>query len=69
MLAVGRSYISRVLRSFKQRGVIEVRRGSLVIRDLDVLKALACECNECVREHFEEVLSGVYPTEDELIAA
>jgi hypothetical protein len=69
MLAVGRSYISRVLRSFKQRGVLDIRRGSLVIRDFDALRAMACECNLCVREHFEEVLSGVYPTEDELIAA
>ncbi len=69
MLAVGRSYISRVLRTFKQRGILAVRRGSLDILDLDALRATACECNETVREHFEEVLSGVYPTEDELIAA
>jgi hypothetical protein len=69
MLAVGRSYISRVLRTFKQRGILEVRRGWLDIRDIDLLRATACECNESVRSHFEEVLSGVYPTEDELIAA
>ena len=69
MLAVGRSYISRVLRTFKQRGILEVRRGSLNIRDFDALRATACECNESVRAHFDEVLSGVYPTEDELIAA
>jgi hypothetical protein len=69
MLAVGRSYISRVLRTFKQRGLLQVRRGWLDIRDIEALRAIACECNESVREHFEEVLSGVYPTEDELIAA
>lgn len=69
MLAVGRSYISRVLRGFKQRGILEVRRGSLDIRDFAALKATACECNESVRDHFETVLSGVYPVEDELIAA
>jgi hypothetical protein len=69
MLAVGRSYISRVLRTFKQRGILEVRRGSLEIRDFDSLRAMACECNESVRAHFDEVLSGVYPAEDELIAA
>jgi len=69
MLAVGRSYISRVLSTFKQRGILEVRRGSLEIRNIDALRTMACECNETVREHFEEVLSGVYPTEDELIAA
>lgn len=69
MLGVGRSYISRVLRSLKQRAILQVRRGWLDIRDIDVLRALACECNESVRAHFDEVLSGVYPTEDELIAA
>ena len=69
MLAVGRSYISRVLRVLKQRGILETRRGSLYIRDIDLLRDLACECNESVRAHFEDVLSGVYPTEDELIAA
>ena len=69
MLAVGRSYISRVLRILKQRGILETRRGSMYIRDLDDLRALACECNESVRAHFDEVLDGVYPTEGELIAA
>lgn len=69
MLGVGRSYISRVLRTFKQRGIVEIRRGSLAIRSLNSLRAMACECNDRVRDHFEEVLSGVYPAEDELIAA
>ena len=69
MLAVGRSYISRVLRAFKQRGILETRRGALYISSIEELRALACECNESVRAHFDEVLDGVYPTEDELIAA
>lgn len=69
MLAVGRSYISRVLQAFKQRDILEIRRGALAIQNVDELRAIACECNDCVRAHFDEVLSGVYPTEDELIAA
>lgn len=69
MLGVGRSYISRVIASFKGRKVIETRRGSLAVTDLDQLKGIACGCNECVRRHFEEVLSGVYPCEDELLVA
>ena len=69
MLAVGRSYISRVLRSFKQRGILEIRRGALVICDIDRLRAMACECNESVRAHFDEVLNGVYPSEEELLVA
>lgn len=69
ILAVGRSYISRVLRVFRQRGILETRRGSLYISDIDKLRTLACECNDSVRAHFDEVLNGVYPAEDELIAA
>ena len=69
MLAVGRSYISRVLRALKGRGILETRRGSLYIRDIDELRNLACECNHSVRAHFDDVLSGVYPAEDEQIAA
>jgi len=69
MLAVGRSYISRVLRQLKQAGILETRRGSLYIRNFDKLRDLACECNDSVRAHFEDVLRGVYPADDELIAA
>lgn len=69
MLAVGRSYISRVLRTFRQRGILETRRGSLYICDIEKLRDLACECNDSVRAHFEEVLGGIYPADDELIAA
>jgi hypothetical protein len=29
------------------------------------LRARACLCNEAVKNHFEEVLRGVYPTEEE----
>ena len=69
MLGVGRSYISRVIATFKERGIIQTRRGSTVVTDLDQLNAIACGCNDCVRRHFEDVLSGVYPTEDELLVA
>jgi CRP-like cAMP-binding protein len=65
MLGVGRSYISRVVQSMKARGVLETRRGGLRVRDLDELRHLSCGCNDVVRNHFEEVLRGVYPTEEE----
>lgn len=67
MLGVGRSYISRILGSLKDRGIIETRRGSMVVADLCRLKAIACSCNDCVRRHFDDVLRGVYPS-DELAA-
>jgi Crp-like helix-turn-helix protein len=64
LLGVGRSYASRVIQTFKAEGVLETRRGSIVVRNRDALQLRACLCNESVKTHFEEVLRGVYPTEE-----
>jgi len=61
MLGVGRSYASRVIQSFKADGILETRRGALLVRDHPALVARACLCNESVKAHFDEVLSGAYP--------
>lgn len=64
MLGVGRSYISRVIGSFKAQGVLAARRGYLCVSDLEKLVTIACGCNGNVRRHFDEVLRGVYPAEE-----
>jgi DNA-binding transcriptional regulator YhcF (GntR family) len=64
LLGVGRSYTSRVIQTFKAEGIIETRRGSIVVRNRAALQSRACLCNESVKNHFEEVLRGVYPTEE-----
>jgi len=64
LLGVGRSYTSRVIQAFKAEGVLETRRGSILIRNREALRIRACLCNESVKNHFEEVLRGVYPTEE-----
>src|SRR6267378_2574755 len=64
MLGVNRSYASRVIQTFKAEGVLETRRGSILVRDREALRIRACLCNECVKNHFEEVLRGAYPTEE-----
>ena len=64
LLGVGRSYASRVIQTFKAEGILQTRRGSILIRDREALQARACLCNESVKNHFEEVLRGVYPTEE-----
>jgi DNA-binding transcriptional regulator YhcF (GntR family) len=61
MLGVGRSYVTRVLRSFRERRLVETRRGALHLLDSDGLEHLACGCQHAVRQHFDEVLAGVYP--------
>jgi hypothetical protein len=61
LLGVGRSYTSRVMQAFKAEGILETRRGSILIRNPGALRIRACLCNEAVKAHFEEVLRGVYP--------
>src|ERR1700744_5773616 len=63
LLGVGRSYASRVIQTFKAEGILETRRGSILVRNLDAPQFRACQCNESVKNHFEEVLRGVYPSD------
>ena len=49
MLGVGRSYTSRVIQIFKSEGILETRRGSIVVRDRYALAARSCMCNKSVR--------------------
>src|SRR5258707_291889 len=61
LLGVGRSYTSRVIQTFKAEGILETRRGSILVSEPDSLRLRSCVCNEAVKAHFEEVLRGVYP--------
>jgi DNA-binding transcriptional regulator YhcF (GntR family) len=64
LLGVGRSYTSRVIQTFKAEGILETRRGSILVRNADAMRSRSCLCNEAVKNHFEEVLRGVYPDPD-----
>ena len=61
LLGVGRSYTSRVIQIFKAEGILDTRRGSILVLNPDALRIRSCLCNEAVKSHFEEVLRGVYP--------
>lgn len=65
MLGVGRSYVSRVVKQLKVDGVLSVRRGRIEVHDATKLARYSCNCNESVRNHFEAVLSGIYPHADD----
>ena len=61
LLGVGRSYTTRVIGRFKAEGVVDTQRGRLTVLDQANLAAMACDCNDVVRGHFNTVLKGVYP--------
>lgn len=69
LLGVGRSYISRVIGSLKDQGILSVSRGSLLVQNRERLAKRSCGCNEAVKQHFHLVLKGVYPAENELFSA
>ncbi|ATE65429.1 Crp/Fnr family transcriptional regulator [Rhizorhabdus dicambivorans] len=69
MLGVGRSFINRSLRQLGIKGILGARRRRIVIRDVDQLRTIACDCNDRIREHFDHVLAGVYPHEADSVAA
>jgi DNA-binding transcriptional regulator YhcF (GntR family) len=64
MLGVHRSYVSRVIQTFREQGVLDTRRGSILVLNREALRIRSCLCNKYVKNHFEEVLRGVYPTEE-----
>ena len=52
LLGVGRSYTSRVIQTFKAEGILETRRGSILIVNRDALQMRACLCNEVGQKSF-----------------
>lgn len=65
MLGVGRSYVSRVIGRLRAKGIMRTRRGRMEIRSSEALRALSCDCDDQVREHFDQILQGVYVPEAE----
>lgn len=61
LLGVGRSYVAKVMSGLKSNGAVGTARGQLTIHDPKKLKKLACGCDDLVRNHFEDVLGGIYP--------
>ena len=61
MLGVGRTFVSRVIGGMRAEGIIESRRGTMIIRDVAALRIEACTCAEAIEDHFDTVLHGIYP--------
>jgi CRP-like cAMP-binding protein len=56
MLGVQRSTVSIVTRSLQGRGLIEQRRGSIMVTDHAGLEQAACECHGAIRRSFDRLL-------------
>jgi len=63
MLGVGRSFVSRVIGEMRRQGVIDTRRGRLIIVDEAKLRTISCGCTAAIEDHFDKVLHGIYPVD------
>jgi hypothetical protein len=61
VLGVGRTFVTRTLNNFKDAGLIETSRGQITILDEAALRSRSCGCTAAIEEHFDIVLSGIYP--------
>lgn len=61
MLGVGRSYASRVILALKEEGIVETRRGAILVRNRAALDRRSCRCDASVLAHFDDVLNGIHP--------
>ena len=68
LLGVQRSYLTRTLRTLQQQGLIQVRRGRIIILSRPAVEAAACECHGAVKRHFETVLGAVYNASGTLVS-
>lgn len=63
MFGVARTYVTRMANALRKRGAISYYRGVLRIEEREALEEVACECYAIVRDHYDRVLPGLYPTE------
>jgi Crp-like helix-turn-helix domain len=61
LLAVGRTYVARVVGQLREEGVLETRRGIFIVKDEAALRQKACRCTTAIENHFDSVLHGIYP--------
>jgi CRP-like cAMP-binding protein len=59
-LGVQRSTVSTVLRTLQTTGLIEQRRGGIVVTDRPALERATCECYHKIRIRVEKALPGTY---------
>lgn len=68
LLGVQRSYLTRTLRTLQQQGLIQVRRGRIIIKSRSAMEVATCECHGAVKRHFEAVLGAVYNASGTLVS-
>jgi len=61
MLGVGRTFVTRTMRRFREAGLVSTRRGVIAILEEPALRKTSCRCTMAIEDHFDAVLHGIYP--------
>lgn len=61
LLGVGRTFVTRVLKDLRDQGLIDTRRGVILLRDQRRLREMSCDCSDYIAAHYRRVMSGIYP--------
>jgi DNA-binding transcriptional regulator YhcF (GntR family) len=56
LLGVQRTTLNAVVRTLQDEGLIEIRRGRILVVDRPALKRQSCECYEAVEKHFSRII-------------
>lgn len=60
MLGVQRTYLTRILSTLQDQGLIKVGRGRITVLDRPRMEAASCDCHARVRDHYATVLGAIY---------
>jgi CRP-like cAMP-binding protein len=61
LLGVGRTFVTRVVKTLRDKRIITTRRGVFIVLDDKALCEMACGCTSAIEDHFDVVLHGIYP--------
>ena len=61
-LGVRRTTVTRVMAELQAKGIIRHSRGRVLVSSRALLEQRACECYQAVRDHFDRVAPGLYPS-------
>jgi len=62
MLGVQRSTVSMVTRTLQTKGLIQQSRGGIAVTNRAGLEETACECYGRIRQFYQRLLPGIYPS-------
>lgn len=68
MMGVRRTTVTEVASELQKAGMISYVRGRVRIKDIDLIRQRACECDEDIQSHFRRIFQSNGPSDFALSA-